>query len=219
MFNIMAGVIPATAGDIDFLNVNVNKVSTHKRVKMGMGRTFQNIKLFSNVSVLENVMAGRHCRTKNSLISVIFGLPGTKADEKISRDYSLKMLDFVGLIKKKDEFAKNLPYGEQRSLEIARALATEPKVILLDEPCAGMNEVEKDALQILVTDIRDKLGITVLIIEHDMKVIMNLCDRIVVLSQGKKICEGTPDVVRQNEDVIIAYLGSTMGRRDRFVKS
>ena len=217
MFNIMAGVYPATSGDVEFLEKNVNKVPTHERVKSGMARTFQNIKLFPNISSVENVMAGRHCRTKNGLLHAIFGLPGTKADEKNSRDYSLEMLDFVGLLDKKDEFAKNLPYGEQRSLEIARALATEPCVILLDEPAAGMNEVEKDSLQLLVTKIHGELDITVLIIEHDMKVVMNLCERIVVLNQGEKICEGIPEFVRQSERVIEAYLGSSVGRRDRFV--
>lgn len=219
MFNIMAGVYPATSGAVEFFGENINSVPTHKRVERGMARTFQNIKLFPNTSVMENVLAGRHCRTKNSLIPVILKLPVTKRDEKLSRDYGLEMLDFVGLLEKKDLSAKNLPYGEQRSLEIARALATEPKVLLLDEPCAGMNEVEKDALQELVTDIRGKLKITVLIIEHDMKVIMNLCDRITVLAQGEKICEGTPQVVRQDQNVIEAYLGSSMGRRDRFVNN
>ena len=124
----------------------------------------------------------------------------------------------MGLWEKSSLFARNLPYGEQRSLEIARALATEPKVILLDEPAAGMNEIEKDALQVLVQRIREELKITVLIIEHDMKVVMNLCDRIVVLNQGEKICEGTPQVVRTDEKVIEAYLGSSQGRRERFVK-
>ncbi len=219
MFNILAGVYPATSGDVEFFGHNINKVPTHKRVEMGMARTFQNIKLFQNVSVLENVMAGRHCRTKSWFIPILFNTKGVKEDNKNSEELSRKMIDFVGLTEKIDEYARNLPYGEQRDLEIARALATEPKVILLDEPCAGMNEGEKDNLQKLVRRIRGELGITVLIIEHDMKVIMSLCDRIVVLNQGEEIALGTPEEVRNNPAVIEAYLGSSAGRRDRFVKN
>lgn len=219
LFNIVAGVYAASAGDVEFLGKNVNKTPTYRRVEMGMGRTFQNIKLFPNVNAIENVMTGQHCRMSSWFIPIIIGTPGTRADEKKNRDYSKRMLEFVGLLDKEYFYAKNLPYGEQRSLEIARALATEPALLLLDEPCAGMNETEKDNLQLLVKDIRDKLNITVLIIEHDMKVVMNLCERIVVLSQGEKICEGTPDKVRQETCVIEAYLGSSMGKRDRFVKN
>ena len=218
MFNCMAGVYPATEGDVYMFGQDVNKLPTHKRVQMGMARTFQNIKLFGNVSAVENVMTGRHCRTKNWLLPVVFCLPGALKEEKESRAKAMEYLDFVGLGDKYDFFARNLPYGEQRDLEIARALATEPKVLLLDEPAAGMNEIEKDSLQVLVKRIREELHITVLIIEHDMKVVMNLCDRIVVLNQGQKICEGTPEVVRADAAVIEAYLGSSQGRRDRFVK-
>jgi branched-chain amino acid transport system ATP-binding protein len=218
MFNCMAGVFPPTEGEVLMFGKNVNALPTHKRVEMGMARTFQNIKLFANCSAAENVMAGRHCRTKNWLLPTIFCTPGGRKEEKECRESALSYLEFVGLGEKSSLFARNLPYGEQRSLEIARALATEPKVILLDEPAAGMNEIEKDALQVLVQRIREELKITVLIIEHDMKVVMNLCDRIVVLNQGEKICEGTPQVVRTDEKVIEAYLGSSQGRRERFVK-
>ena len=218
MSNCMAGVFPPTEAEVLMFGKNVNALPTHKRVEMGMARTFQNIKLFANCSAAENVMAGRHCRTKNWLLPTIFCTPGGRKEEKECRESALSYLEFVGLGEKSGLFARNLPYGEQRSLEIARALATEPKVILLDEPAAGMNEIEKDALQVLVQRIREELKITVLIIEHDMKVVMNLCDRIVVLNQGEKICEGTPQVVRTDEKVIEAYLGSSQGRRERFVK-
>ena len=197
---------------------NVNALPTHKRVAMGMARTFQNIKLFTNCSAVENVMVGRHCRTKNWLLPTIFCFPGALKEEKKCRQDALQYLEFVGLKDKSSTFASSLPYGEQRSLEIARALATEPKVLLLDEPAAGMNEMEKDAHQILVQRSREELKITVLIIEHDMKVSMNLCDRIVVLNQGEKIWEGPREIVRNDDKVIEAYLGSSQGRRDRFVK-
>ena len=164
MFNVAAGILTPNTGKTEFFGQDIGNLSVNKRVELGLARTFQNIKLFGFVSVLENVMTGRHCRSKGSLIPTILNLPSIKREEEKIREDSIKHLEFVGLLHRKDELAKNLPYGEQRSLEIARALATEPKVLMLDEPCAGMNEAEKDELQSLIRSIRDNLGITVLVI-------------------------------------------------------
>lgn len=175
--------------------------------QLGIARTFQNIRLFSNLSVMENVMLGRHCRTSTNVFSIILGTRFQRREERETRGKAMKTLKFVGLRHKAGSLAANLPYGEQRILEIARALATDPKVLLLDEPAAGMNPQETAMLIRLIDKIRDS-GIAILLIEHDMKVIMKISDRIIVLDHGQKIAEGRPETIRSNRRVIEAYLGS-----------
>ncbi|RYD04556.1 hypothetical protein N752_14380 [Desulforamulus aquiferis] len=173
---------------------------------MGIARTFQNIRLFGDMTVLENVMIGQHCRTKANFIGAILRSPGVKAEEKAIVEASLNALEVMELGHKKDELAKNLPYGEQRRLEIARALATNPKLILLDEPAAGMNPQEKQTLMSMINKIKS-MDLTIFLVEHDMKFVMSLSDRIAVLDYGKKIASGTPAEIKKNPAVIAAYLG------------
>ncbi len=175
--------------------------------QLGIARTFQNIRLFSNLSVMENVMLGRHCRTSTNVFSIILGTRFQRREERETRGKAMKTLKFVGLRHKAGSLAANLPYGEQRILVIARALATDPKVLLLDEPAAGMNPQETAMLIRLIDKIRDS-GIAILLIEHDMKVIMKISDRIIVLDHGQKIAEGRPETIKSDRRVIEAYLGS-----------
>lgn len=180
---------------------------SHLVTQAGIARTFQNIRLFANMTVLENVLVGRHTRTKEGLWSALLRGPGFKKAERESHEAAMELLEFTGLAHKRDHLARNLPYGEQRKLEIARALASQPGLLLLDEPTAGMNPQETQAAQELVFAIRDQ-GIAVLVIEHDMRFIFNLCDRVAVLVRGEKLVEGTPDVVQADERVVAAYLGT-----------
>ena len=177
-----------------------------KVTKLGIARTFQNIRLFNEMTALENVMVGQHCRVHTNMLSVIARTPGAKRAELAVRDKSMELIEYVGLSGHAEELAKNLPYGSQRRLEIARALATEPTVLFLDEPAAGMNPQETAALMGLIRRIRDE-GMTIILIEHDMKVVMGTSDRVVVLDHGEKIAEGSPDTVRGDARVIEAYLG------------
>jgi branched-chain amino acid transport system ATP-binding protein len=179
-----------------------NVVTTH-----GMARTFQNIRLFGNMTVLENVMIGRHCRMRSGIPGAILRPPGTRREEKQVIQDSYHMLEKIGLTQYVNEFAKNLPYGAQRRLEIARALATEPFLLLLDEPAAGMNARETHELDELILRIRKQENVSILLIEHDMKLVMSLSDRIYVVDYGKKIAEGTPGEIKRNPAVIKAYLG------------
>ncbi|MFD3534331.1 ABC transporter ATP-binding protein [Streptomyces sp. NPDC058664] len=205
-FNCLTGLYVPTEGQVSYKGT-VLPPKPHLVTKAGIARTFQNIRLFSNMTVLENVLVGRHTRTKEGLWSALLRGPGFKKAEAASHDRAMELLEFVGLAAKADHLARNLPYGEQRKLEIARALASDPGLLLLDEPTAGMNQSETRTTEELVFAIRDR-GIAVLVIEHDMKFIFKLCDRVAVLVQGEKLVEGTAEVVQGDERVVAAYLGT-----------
>ncbi|WP_327314349.1 ABC transporter ATP-binding protein [Streptomyces sp. NBC_01235] len=204
-FNCLTGLYIPTEGEVRFKG-NVLPPKSFKVTAAGIARTFQNIRLFANMTVLENVLVGRHTRTKEGFWSAVLRLPAFHKAEAASRERAMELLEFVGLDAKADHLARNLPYGEQRKLEIARALASEPGLLLLDEPTAGMNPQETRATEELVFAIRDK-GIAVLVIEHDMRFIFNLCDRVAVLVQGEKLVEGDSATVQGDERVVAAYLG------------
>ncbi|MCX4909517.1 ABC transporter ATP-binding protein [Streptomyces sp. NBC_00878] len=204
-FNCLTGLYIPTEGEVRYKGT-VLPPQSFKVTAAGVARTFQNIRLFANMTVLENVLVGRHTRTKEGLWSALVRGPGFKKAEKASEDRAMELLEFIGLAGKRDHLARNLPYGEQRKLEIARALASEPGLLLLDEPTAGMNPQETRATEELVFAIRD-MGIAILVIEHDMRFIFNLCDRVAVLVQGEKLVEGDSATVQGDERVVAAYLG------------
>lgn len=211
-FNCLTGIYIPTRGDI-FLNpiqggspINLKGLLPNKVTEHGLARTFQNIRLFSKMTVLENVMIGRHCRTHAFIVGAVFRGPATRREEKEIIEKSYEILQKVGLEDYVNEYAANLPYGAQRRLEIARALATEPSLLLLDEPAAGMNPQETQNLVDLIREISSD-GLAILLIEHDMKLVMSLSDRIYVVDYGRKIAEGVPSEIRSNPDVIKAYLG------------
>jgi branched-chain amino acid transport system ATP-binding protein len=207
LFNIITGFFTPTEGTVRFKGRSIKKFKTHEIAARGISRTFQTVELFGNMTVLENVMLGCHTRVPTSFIASGLRLPGAKRKEEEMRDRALNILKFIGLADKFEEPADNLPLGQQKMLEIGRALATEPELICLDEPAAGLNETETYVASSLIKAINAK-GITVLLVEHDMKVIMNISDEIVVLNYGQKIAEGTPEAIRDNSTVIEAYLGS-----------
>ncbi|MFH9263503.1 ABC transporter ATP-binding protein [Streptomyces sp. NPDC017546] len=205
-FNCLTGLYIPTEGKVSYKGT-VLPPKPHLVTKAGIARTFQNIRLFANMTVLENVLVGRHTRTKEGLWSALLRLPGYHKAEDASRERAMELLEFIGLQDKADHLARNLPYGDQRKLEIARALASDPGLLLLDEPTAGMNPQETRVTEELIFAIRDQ-GIAVLVIEHDMRFIFNLCDRVACLVQGEKLVEGTPGDVQADERVVAAYLGT-----------
>ncbi|MDO5537436.1 MAG: ABC transporter ATP-binding protein [Desulfovibrionaceae bacterium] len=212
-FNCVTGIYKPTSGSM-YLHSNgaktlLNGRKTHEITALGMARTFQNIRLFSQMTVLENVMLGCHCRTKAGIVSALLRDRRTVREEQETVDKSYELLRLVGLEKHWDDTAHNLPYGAQRRLEIARALATEPHMLLLDEPAAGMNPQETRELKELILSLRDTRELAVLLIEHDMSMVMSLSDRIYVMEYGSPLASGTPAEIRSNPDVIRAYLGES----------
>lgn len=206
-FNLLTGVYVPTEGTISLDGINLRKFPPYKINQLGISRTFQNIRLFGDLSVIDNVKVAYHSLAKHGIFSSIFRLPGYFIGEKQMDEKAIEFLKIFNLDQQKDELAKNLPYGQQRRLEIARALAANPKLLLLDEPAAGMNPQETHELMNLISFIRDKFQLTVLLIEHDMQLVMGVCERIYVLDHGQLIANGQPEAIRNNPKVIEAYLG------------
>lgn len=208
-FNVLTGLYKPTSGVVTFDEKNITAKPPHKIAQAGVARTFQNIRLFGLMTAEENVMVAMHSHLKSGIISTVFGTKRQRSEEEESKKTARELLDFVGIGNTADQFARNLSYGDQRRLEVARALALRPKVLLLDEPTAGMNPQESQTFVDFVYRVRDKKGVSILLIEHDMSVVMKVSERITVLDRGQKIAEGTPSEIKSNKQVIEAYLGKS----------